>query len=62
MTDEEPRIVERGLVAMSDSEWDEAVRQAGVIAPLAALDVVGRGGQSMMLPRCWVCRGGRFTC
>jgi putative transposase len=28
---------------MSDSEWDEAVRQAAVIAPLAALDVVGQG-------------------
>ncbi|AOT03646.1 Mu transposase C-terminal domain-containing protein [Arthrobacter sp. U41] len=43
MTDEEPPIVERGLLAMSDSEWDEAVRQAAVIAPLAASDVVGRG-------------------
>ncbi|WP_456506368.1 helix-turn-helix domain-containing protein [Arthrobacter sp. UYCu723] len=28
---------------MSDSVWDEAVRQAAVIAPLAALDVVGQG-------------------
>nr|WP_237394016.1 helix-turn-helix domain-containing protein [Pseudarthrobacter sp. ATCC 49987] len=28
---------------MSDSEWDEAVRRAAVIAPLAALDVVGQG-------------------
>ncbi|WP_104173274.1 helix-turn-helix domain-containing protein [Arthrobacter sp. Y81] len=43
MTDEEPPIVERGLLAMSDAEWDEAVRQAAVIAPLAALDVVGQG-------------------
>lgn len=35
MTDEEPPIVERGLLAMSNSEWDEAVRQAAVIAEAA---------------------------
>lgn len=41
MTDEAPSIVEHGLLAMSDSAWDQAVRRAAVIAPLAARDVVG---------------------
>ena len=41
MTLDEPPIVERGLLTMSDAAWDRAVRQAAVIAPLAALEVVG---------------------
>jgi putative transposase len=43
MTDDELPVVERGLLATSDAAWDQAVRQAAVIAPLAALEVVGYG-------------------
>lgn len=46
MTDDELPIVERGLLAMSDVAWDQAVRQAAVIAPLATLDVVSVGHQA----------------
>lgn len=37
----EPPVVERGLLAMSDVAWEQAVRRTAVIAPLALLDVVG---------------------
>lgn len=41
MTNNDVPIVESDLLAMSDAEWDRAVREAAVIAPLAAQDVVG---------------------
>lgn len=40
MAEDEPPIFERGLLAMSDAAWDQAVRRTAVIAPLAALDFV----------------------
>lgn len=42
MTNNDVPIIEHGLLAMSDAEWDLAVREATVIAPLAGQDVVGR--------------------
>jgi len=35
-------IIEHGLLAMSETEWDLAVRTAALIGPLARRDVVGR--------------------
>lgn len=41
VTPEEPRIAERGLLALSDEKWARLRRQDAVIGPLAAMDFVG---------------------
>lgn len=41
MAEDELPLVERGLLAMSDAAWDQALRRTVVITPLAALDLVG---------------------
>lgn len=42
MDTESPTIPERGLLTLSDATWAQAVLRSQVIAPLAALPVVGR--------------------
>jgi putative transposase len=42
MDPESPPIPERGLLTLSDAAWAQAVQRSQVIAPLAALPVVGR--------------------
>jgi hypothetical protein len=51
MDPESPPLPERGLLTLSDAAWAQAVQRSQVIAPLAALPVVGRGtGAAPLLP------------
>lgn len=40
MTSDDPQILERGLLGMSDEAWERLRRQDQVIAPLAAMATV----------------------
>jgi putative transposase len=42
MDPESPAVPERGLLTLSDATWAQTVQRSQVIAPLAALPVVGR--------------------
>jgi hypothetical protein len=42
MVPESPPIPERGLLTLSDAAWAQAILRSQMIAPLAALPVVGR--------------------
>jgi hypothetical protein len=51
MDPQSPPLPERGLLTLSDALWAQAVQRSPVIAPRAALPVVGRGtGAARLLP------------
>ncbi len=42
MVVDEPPVIERGLLAMSDAAWGNALRRTAAITPVAAVDLIGQ--------------------